>query len=401
MRVLIAHNFYQQPGGEDQVFASEAALLEEHGHAVERFTIHNDDIAQMGRIGLAARTIWNRAMRKRLADAVRAHRAEVVHFHNTFPLLSPAAYAAAHDAGAAVVQTLHNFRLLCPNAVFFRDGQVCQSCLGKTIAWPGLVHKCYRGSLSATAMTVAMVSVHRALKTWRRRVDAYIVLSPSAKAQFVRGGLPADKLFIKPNFVNPDPGVGDGQGGYAVYVGRLSMEKGVATLLEAWKHLRQPVPLRIIGDGPLSAEVQQAVAAMPHIQWLGRRTSAEVYDLIKHAAFLVLPSGCFENFPRALAEAFACGTPAIASGHGAMADIVTPGKTGRLFTPGDAADLARQVDHLASAPHELFPMRLAAREEYEAKYAGDANCRQLIDIYERACASASGVSAALAVGGVS
>jgi glycosyltransferase involved in cell wall biosynthesis len=385
MRIVVAHNFYQQPGGEDQVFADEVALLRRFGHEVVPFTIHNDRIETMGRLSVAAATVWNRATYRDLAPLVRGHRPQVVHFHNTFPLISPAAYQAARDEGAAVVQTLHNFRLLCPSGVLFRDGKVCEDCVGRVVPWPGVVHKCYRGSRPATAVLAAALSAHRARGTYRDAVDLYIAPTESARATFVAGGLPAEKIAVKPNFVDPDPGLGDGLGGYAVFVGRLSYEKGLETLLEAWRML-PGVPLKVIGDGPLAPQVREAAAANPSITWLGRRTLNDVYETVGRASFLVFPSRCYETFGRVAVEAFAKGTPVIASGHGGMADVVTHGRTGLLFAPGDAAALADAVRQmLRLAP----PMRLAARREYETKYTGDQNHDLLQSAYQRACESVS------------
>lgn len=384
MRVIIAHNFYQQPGGEDQVFASEVALLERFGHAVRRFEMDNDAIASMGKLAALKATLWNKQSYQAVRQAVREHRAQVVHFHNTFPLISPAAYQAAHDEGAAVVQTLHNFRLLCPNAVFFREGKPCEDCLGKTFAWPGVRHKCYRDSRSASGAVAAMSAFHRVKGTWRNEVDAYIAPTEFARQKFIAGALPADRLFVKPNFVDPDPGVGAGDGGYAVFVARLSSEKGLETLLAAWDRLGGLIPLKIIGDGPLAPMVREAVARNQRIEWLGRLPLERVYEMIGHAAMLTFPSRCYETFGRVAVEAYAKGTPVIASNHGAMADVVRDGQTGSLFTPGDPDALADAVRAACGDPSRLSKMRADARSEYEQKYTGDANHRMLLDIYERA-----------------
>ncbi len=239
MKVVVAHNFYQQAGGEDQVYHAEVALLRECGHDVVPFEVHNDAVAGMGKLGLAKATVWNGEIAGRLGEVVRRERADVVHFHNTFPLISPAGYYAARRAGAAVVQTLHNFRLMCPVALFYRDGRPCEDCLGKPVAWPGVVHACYRGSRATTAVTAAAVAAHRAAGTFQNAVDAYVCLTGFARDQFVAGGLPPAKLHVKPNFVHPDPGVRGGGDGSAVFVGRLSEEKGVLPLLAAWAHLER------------------------------------------------------------------------------------------------------------------------------------------------------------------
>ena len=383
MRLLVAHNFYQQAGGEDAVFAAEVELLRRFGHDVETFTLRNDAVDHMGKLKALAATVWNRESHRSVGDLVVKFRPEVVHFHNTFPLISPAAYKAARDNGAAVVQTIHNFRLICPNALLFREGAPCEKCVGRTFALPGVIHKCYRESRQASAAVAGMAAVHRVLGTWNRLVDAYIATSPSAKAKLIQGGLPEAKILLKPHFVDPDPGVGHGAGGYVTVVGRLSYEKGLETVLEAWKILGGSAPtLKIIGDGPLASLVTDAVARQSNIQWLGRKTLAEVYDLIGDAAFHVFPSRCYETFGRVVTEAFAKGTPVITSNHGSMADLVDHGRTGFVFTPGDASDLAAKVREMIALPPAA--MREAARSEFEGQFTGRRNHEQMMEVYERA-----------------
>src|SRR5438132_7136589 len=205
MKILIVHNFYKQSGGEDQCVAAEVALLQAHGHEVIPYNVHYDAIDTLGRLEVASRTIWSRAAYHEIRELIRAHRPQIAHFHNTFPLISPAAYYAARAEGVGVVQTLHNFRLLCPNALFFRNGRVCEQCLGRSIPWPGIVHKCYRGSRVASAAAATMAAVHRMLSTWREAVDVYIALTQFSRQKFIAGGLPPQKLVVKPNFVYPDP----------------------------------------------------------------------------------------------------------------------------------------------------------------------------------------------------
>jgi glycosyltransferase involved in cell wall biosynthesis len=389
MKILVAHNFYKQPGGEDQCLAAELAMLRAHGHEVIEYCLRNDSIDSMSRLRVAAGTTWSRSAYREVRELLRVRRPQVAYFINTFPLISPAAYYAARAEGVPVVQALHNFRLLCPNALLFRNGRVCEDCLGKSVAWPSVVHKCYRASRAASATVATMLATHRALGTWRDAVDVYIALTEFSRRKFIEGGLPAEKIVVKPNFIYPDPGPGSGKGGYALFVGRLSGEKGVTTLLRAWKELAGSLPLKIVGDGPLEGIVADAATKNTRIQWLGRQSLDEVYALIGDAMFLVLPSECYEQFPRVVIEAFAKGTPLLASNLGAMANLVDNGRTGLHFEPGDAADMAAKARRLLAAPYELVPMRQAARQEYEEKYTAEPNHQALMAIYERAAAGAA------------
>jgi glycosyltransferase involved in cell wall biosynthesis len=392
MKILVAHNFYKQAGGEDQCVAAEVAMLRAHGHEVIQYFISNELIDAMSRLELASRTIWSRSSSCELRRLFRTHRPHIAHFHNTFPLISPAAYYAAQAEDVRVVQTLHNFRLCCVNALLFRDGEVCEACLGKAIPWRGVIHKCYRANRTASAAVATMIATHRVMGTWRNAVDVYIALSESSRRKLVEGGLPADKIVVKSNFAYPDPGPGAGRGGYAVYVGRLSAEKGIETLLNAWRHLEGGPPLKIIGDGPLAGAVQEAATQSTPIQWLRTLSHEAVYELVGEASLLVLPSGCYENFPRAVIEAFAKGTPAIVSKLGAMTEIVDDGRTGLHFKPGDPQDLAEKVRSILADPPRLTRMRQAARQRFEQKFTADANHDVLMAIYARAIAPRSAIA---------
>ena len=377
------HNHYQQPGGEDQVFEAEGALLEAHGHRVLRYIVHNDSVADMSRPELAKATIWNTATYRELRTLIRAERPQVAHFHNTFPLVSPAAHYAAKAEGVPVVQTLHNYRLVCPNALFFRKDEVCEDCSGKLIPWPGVVHACYRGSRSSSAAVAAMLTVHRVAGTWSRTVDAYIGLTEFARQAFVRGKLPAEKIVVKHNFVHPDPGIGKGDGDYVLFVGRLSKEKGLDTLLDAWERLQVRVPLKIVGDGPLASRVAEAAERAAEVEWLGRQPQERVLDLMKGAKALIFPSVWYEGFPMVLAEAYAVGLPVIASDLGSMSSLVDHGRTGLRFRPGDPEDLAAKVEWASTHLTNLETMSREARAEFEDKYTAKRNYEQLMNIYGR------------------
>jgi glycosyltransferase involved in cell wall biosynthesis len=383
MRVLICHNFYQQAGGEDQVFAAEAALLRRFGHDVETYSVHNDEIESAGKLKLAASTVWNRGQASEISGRARKHRAEIVHFHNTFPLLSPAVYSAARQTGAAVVQTLHNYRLICPGATLFRDGKPCEKCVGH-LPVAGAIHGCYRGSRAASAVTTVMLGVHRSIGTYANQVDAYIALTQFAREKFLTAGFDWELIHVKPNFLDPDPGVGLGDGGFALFVGRLSEEKGIRPLLEAWKRIGKALPLKICGDGPLGDEVRQAAAAESSIEWLGRRPLEDVIDLMGQAKVLVFPSLWYEGFPRTIVESLARGTPVVASNLGSMKELILRGRTGELFNPGNAEDMAKTVLGVCGDELRLGEMRQAAREEFLNRYDAGRNHRMMLDIYQQA-----------------
>ncbi|PHS17455.1 MAG: glycosyl transferase family 1 [Blastopirellula sp.] len=386
MKILLCHNFYQQPGGEDQVFEDEASLLESHGHEVIRYTLHNDAIKSIGKIGLLKKTLWNSESAADLRTIVSDSKPDVMHCANVFPLISPAAYYVAKQAGVAVVQTLHNYRTICPNAQLLRDGKVCESCLGKSVAWPAIVNSCYRDSRVATAVVVAMQTFHRAKRTWTQQVDRYIALTEFSKQKHIEGGIPASKIDVKPNFVNPDPGIGTGDGDYAVFVGRISEEKGITTLLDAWSKLDQNLNLKIVGDGPLADTVAQAAQTDSRIEWVGRKSFSEVCDLVGSAQCLVMPSIWYETFGRTIIEAYAKGTPVIASRLGAMQELVIEGQTGLLFEPGNSQDLVQQIQTLFANKADLPVYRAQARKQYESHYLPETNYHQLMAIYQKAVA---------------
>ena len=381
MRILSVHSRYQIRGGEDECREAEEHLLREMGHQVEVYEENNERVASVGKLRMALKTVWSVEAHQTVRHRLRAQTHDVVHVQNFFPLISPSVYYAAQAAGVPVVQTLHNYRLLCPNGLFFRDGHVCEDCLSKPIPWSGVWHGCYRESRTASGAVATMLTVHRTMGTWSKMVNVYIALTEFARQKFIEGGLPAEKIVLKPNFVQSDLGIGDGEGGYALFVGRLSPEKGLNTLLAAWERLGGCMPLKIVGDGPLSGQVAEAVKQFDHVQWLGRRPIEEVYALMGEAKVLIFPSNWYETFGRVAVEAFAKGTPVIAANIGAIAELVEHGRTGLHFRPGDSEDLAAQVEWVLAHPKELASMRQEARAEFEAKYTAKENYRRLMEIY--------------------
>ena len=387
MKIFLVHNFYLQLGGEEQAFAAESSILEENGHRVFRYTIHNDRIKELNPIKLACCTLWNKTIACELLEVIRKIRPDVIHFHNTFPLISPSAYYAAKAEGVPVVQTLHNYRLLCPNALFFRNGHVCEDCMGKFVPWPGILHACYRESRAAATVAVVMLSLHRVLRTYSQIVDVYIALTEFARNKFIAGGLPAEKIVMKPNFIDTDKFQeysGRSTSRYALFAGRLSPEKGIETLLEAWKRIGKRLPLKIAGDGPMACELEEQFASRAGIEWMGAIHREEVIAYMKQAELLVFPSVWIEGFPMTMVEAFAAGLPVIASRHGAMAEIVEDGRTGLHFESGNPKDLAAKVKWAWTHPKEMEAMGREARKEYERKYTAEINYKMLIDIYETA-----------------
>ncbi len=385
MRVLSIHNRYQIRGGEDESREAEEKLLREMGNIVDVYEENNDRLATINSVEMALRTVWSKEAYQTVKQRLKKQPHDIVHVQNFFPLISPSVYYAAKSQGVPVVQTLRNYRLLCPNGLFFRNGSVCEDCLGKAVPLPGVWHGCYRESRMASGAVATMLTVHRTMRTWIEMVDVYIALTEFARQKFIQSGFPAEKIVVKPNFVHPDPKPGEGRGGYALYVGRLSVEKGLDTLLSAWERLGKQLPLKIVGDGPLTDQVVEASKKLGCVEWLGRKPMQEVYDLMGEATFVVFPSKWYETFGRVAVEAFAKGTPVIAANIGAIAELIEHRRTGLHFRPGDSEDLATQVEWALTHPRELAQMRYQARTEFEAKYTAQQNYRRLIDIYQLTC----------------
>jgi glycosyltransferase involved in cell wall biosynthesis len=383
LKILIVHNSYQRPGGEEAVVAAETTLLTTRGHSVIQYTAHNDAIKEMTALGVGVRTIWNQGAFRALRQLIHDERPDVIHVHNTVPLISPAVYYAATACRVPVVQTVHNYRLGCPNGLCFRNQRFCTECLGRVVAWPGVRYGCYRNSRVATAAVAAMLSTHRLIGTWRNRVTLYIAPTEFSRLLLVKAGVAPTRIVVKPHFVDPDPGMGQRRGPYGLFVGRLSSEKGVSVLLEAWSRIGEEIPLQIIGDGPLGAAVTAAASAGEGIRWRGQLDPAAVAAVLREAAFLIFPSDAPETFGRVIVEAFATGTPVVVAGHGAAAELVRNGETGVHFRPGDPADLAAKVRDISGSDDARLRMGRAARAQFEARYTAAANYEALLKIYER------------------
>jgi glycosyltransferase involved in cell wall biosynthesis len=380
MRILILHNSYQQAGGEDAVAARESALLREHGHEVFLHCVSNDTIRGVwSKVVTAWRTPYSEWGRKEAMRTIDKIDPDIVHVHNFFPLLSPSVYDACRDAGKPVVQRLPNYRIICPGALLMREGKLCETCIQGT-PYQAVLHGCYRGSRLGSFAVARMVDIHRRRGTWTKKVDRFIALTEFGKKKFMEAGIPLNKIAVKPNFVEPPEletsnhidRVG------ALFVGRLSHEKGVDTLLRAWESLE--FPLRIIGDGPMMPRVQAKMGELTAV--LGRQRPKQIYEEMARAEFLVMPAESYEGFGLVIIEAFACRLPVITSRLGAMAEIVEDGVTGLHFTPGDAEDLTEKVRWASEHPEDMRQMGRNARRVYEETYSPEINYRKLISIYE-------------------
>ena len=354
---------------------AEIELLRSRGHVVESYFRSNDDVAGTSSLALARQTLWSGRTSQDMDRLIRRFQPDLIHVHNTFPLISPSLYWAAERAGVPVVQTLHNFRLMCLNALFLREGKVCEDCMGH-LPWRGVARACYRGSRTASAALAGMLTLHRGLGTYRNKVARDIALNEFCRGKFIEGGLPAERVVVKPNFVDldlpqPVPRAG------LLFVGRLSVEKGLATLAQAMA-LSPNVQLRVAGEGP-EAGLLDGVEGVTR---LGNLPGEAVHQEMAHATALVLPSICYENFPRTIAEAFACGLPVIASRIGALADIVQDGETGLLFEPGNPRDLAKKIAWAQEHPEALAVLGRNARVQYEEKFSAEVNYLRLMEIYD-------------------
>jgi glycosyltransferase involved in cell wall biosynthesis len=388
MKILLVHNYYQQPGGEDVVFTQERRLLEQKGHQVITYTRTNQEAAHTslaGRVKLLKTIVSAEDSRQQIASILDAEKPDLAHIHNTFMMISPSIYTACWQARVPTVQTLHNYRLYCPAVTLYRDGHVCEDCITGGLM-QGVRYGCYRGSKLTTAAVAMMLKVHRSRGTWTQRVNGFIALTEFAKRKFVDNGLPVDKVHVKPNFVDLNPEKREAVGKYAFFAGRLTPEKGIATLLDAWRLLEKPLPLKIVGDGTSrnALESQARRNGLRDVEFLGWRDGEQTRDLMKRACFVVVPSLWYEGFPMVLAESFACGVPVIASRLGAMEEIVAHGHTGLHFQPGSAEDLAQAVQWALKHPESIAEMGRNARRQYELRYTPEVNYALLMEIYGKA-----------------
>ncbi len=386
MRVLLGHCFYRTsaPSGEDSVYRNEKSLLASHGVELVLYEKQNDEIRDTSpsdKVQNAINCVWSRDSYRELRALIERTQPDIAHFHNTFPQMSPSVYAACADAGIPVVQTLHNYRFVCPGGLLQRDRKPCEKCLGTTLL-PALQHRCYRDSLLATSALAGNIWLAQRNNSFAQ-VHRFIALTDFARQKFIVGGLPASRIVVKPNFsaVPPAP---EKKENYAVYVGRLSDEKGVRTLVDAWANLPD-IPLRVVGDGPLRAQLEaSALASGAPVQFFGQCDREQTQGLIARARLQIVPSECYEGFPMAVLEAFAARTPVLASRIGSLQEIIRHGDNGLHFTAGDAVDLRNLVTQAWKDAALLGDLAGRATIEFEERYTPTRNFAQLMDVYDAA-----------------
>ncbi len=394
MRILIGHNHYKTPGGEDAVVTAEYSLLKDSGEDVflyKRSNVELDSHSIASKFKNVRQLGWSSETYRDLKTMIRRFQPDVVHFHNIFYVITPAAYFACRDEGVPVVQSQHNFRLVCSNGLLYRQNKVCEDCLNKSL-WQGVYHGCYGNSRVLTAFIAGMLMDHWKKGTWQDRVDMYITASQFGRQKLIKAGIDGAKIAVKPNFVYPDPGVSEKsqRKGYALYIGRLNAEKGVNVLLEGWRSVPD-FPLRIIGDGPLSDSLKDYARRhnMANVEFRGYVSQEEHDRSMREANFLIVPSVCYENFPRVVAEAFAYGVPVLASRLGSLEEIVEDKGNGMLFEAGSPSDLAQKAHWLIGHGNELEQMAARARATFEQKYSARQNYEQLMTIYRKVTAKAA------------
>jgi glycosyltransferase involved in cell wall biosynthesis len=388
MKILQVHNRYRSsaPSGENRVVDQEGEALAALGHEVMRFGRSSDEIEQWSmakKVSLPARTIWSRETRRDLTAALREHRPEVVHVHNTFPLLSAAVLYACRDAGVPVVATIHNYRLACANGSFFRHQAVCHDCAHGLPA-RAVLHGCYRGSHAATVPVALAMGLHR--QAWRSLVSAYVFISASQRDLLQGFGLAPGRVFVRYNLVPRRSTPRVARTPTVVYAGRLDEVKGVRLLMDGWDCYRRKsgepgLNLVIAGGGPLEDEVAAWASARPSVEIMGQVSSNQCAELISHARAVLLPSAWEETFGLVAVEAMAVGVPPIAAGHGSFTELITPGVDGVLFSPSDPAALALAIADAERSPEQYEAYGQQALKTYEQRFDPQRSMEELLGIY--------------------
>ncbi|MBW4537599.1 MAG: glycosyltransferase family 4 protein [Myxacorys chilensis ATA2-1-KO14] len=385
MKILQVHNEYQHLSGEGVVVASEKKMLEKYGHEVVQWIPESSSIQKLSALSkakVALDSLWSLPSYQYAKGMLREHKPDIVHVHNTIPLVSPSVYAACHEASVPVIHSLHNFKLVCPGAYLYRDGQVCEDCLGKTVPYPAMANSCYRNNRIQTTVASAGLTLNHLRGTYQNEVDIYIALTRFARQKFIQGGLPAHKIAVKPNFVSEDIQSGTHAGKYALFVGKLLQYKGIETVLRAWDMLDGEIPLKIVGQGPLEILLRGSLPS--NVEYLGSLPRNKVLQLMQEATLVVFASEWYEGFPMTITEAFATGCPVVAARMGAASEIVKDGSSGWYFEPGDSHDLVKVMKEAWSNPQELLRRGGLARRQYDECYSIEKNHQITMSIYQSA-----------------
>jgi len=376
MKIIQAHNFYQYSGGEDTVVANEKELLEDNGHDIIPFYKDNDLLkgSLKEKVKLIKNTNWSKSTFDEIDVLLQKTKPDVCHIHNFLPLISPSIYDACIKNNVPIVQTLHNYRLICTNGLFYRKGGVCEDCLGKS-PMGAVLKRCYRNSIPQTFIVANMLQKHNNQKTWSIKVDRFICLTDFAKEKFVQHGLPESKFMVKPNFVPYQQPI-EKKEDYLIYVGRLEKEKGVELLFETAASIN--IPIKVVGEGSLSKQLSQ----FSNIELIGKKNHSEALDFIANARALLFPSTLYEGMPMTILEAFSLKTPVIASDIGAMRSIIKHQKNGLLFKNNSTNDLIEAVKFIFDNEKKIKEISNSAFEEFKLKYSKEANYEVLISLYQ-------------------
>jgi glycosyltransferase involved in cell wall biosynthesis len=395
LKILLCHNFYQQTGGEDVAVMALKELLEQKGHDVIFYSENSREIGKYSafqKIAFFPQAVFSARTYRNIQRIAKQERPDLAHVHNVFPLISPALYVALSRAGIPIVQTVHNFRLMCINGLFLRDGRICELCKSGNFL-SGVRYKCYRNSYTLSGLYAATIGSHRSAGTFDR-VDRFVALSQFAASKLVESGLvEMSKISVVENFLpQPVPGYGqsDVANPYIVYVGRLSQEKGIFTLLEALRGLTR-LRLKILGVGPLRDRIENVIdtLGLQNVDMLGFLEGEKKYDLLRNAICCVVPSECYETFGFPIIESAAVGTPVVASRIGSLAKLVAEGETGLLFDPGNTTDLREKLKMLLDNPETAIRMGQAARQWVMTNHSPDVHYERLMRIYEEVRATTS------------
>lgn len=392
MKILQVHNFYRTPGGECGVVKAEKKLLESHSHAVAQFSADSNTLDEMTFFEKAAAYLqipYNVRIARRLESFVSEFEPDIAHVHNVFPMLSPAVYAALKRHSIPVVQTIHNYRFLCPNGLFYVKGKVCEGCQEKSY-FEAVMNRCMHGSIATSALYAGAIAWGWHGGTFHSCVDQYIALNAFAANKLAAGGVSKKKIRICGNFVSDFAEAPAKKQSYALYLGRLSAEKGLPTLLAAAR-LVPELPLKIAGTGPLEDDLRRVVAepGMGHIQVIGHVAGEAKRCLIAEALCTVVPSEWYENFPLSVVESLALGTLVIASRIGGLPELVEHDHTGLLFPPGDTTALAECLSRMSRREPDLRGMASNALAMARERFSPQRHLDQLLDIYNCAVRHAS------------